>query len=249
MIQSGSPFFTYIHTSNLTLDVWAYLAMTIAFNSGSGLTTVYLNGSQAGAVYASETYIKDENTIATQLIGTDVNLSNCYKGFIWKVEIYNYVSSIVNTNFVAYNQPFGLAFQLSPCPFIKVINCQPCEACSNGCVGTADCSLCLDPLCGLCSDIAVCDQCVPHASNMGLCLCDFGYLMDAIARTCNPCAPECGECNGLTISSCLSCQRQRSTRWLVAFVSQGFPRPTSRQMLSLREYLSNMHSLCMQRLL
>jgi len=178
----------------------------ISFNNFTVLTSVqyYVDGKQARIMYAAEVYIKDESLTAPQKIGATVGLTNFYTGFIWKVEILNYVSSIVKTDFAGARQPLGLSFQLSSCPFLQTINCVSCGGtCTYGCIRLTDCSLCLDPLCQLCSDFTSCDQCISHASNLAACQCDFGYLLDAASRICNSCSPECADCNGLTSSSCL----------------------------------------------
>ena len=208
IIQGGSPLFTYTHTSSLPLDVWVYLAVSISFSSSTGLTsiTVYLDGSPVGVVYTSETYIKDDSSTATQLIGAAADLTDFYSGFIWKVVICNYVSSIVTTDFAGFNQPSGISFQLSPCPFLQTINCAVCDiGCSYGCIRTTDCSLCVDQLCKFCHDFVGCDQCVENASLQSntTCTCKSGtYLAES---TCKPCPAGCSICTSPTVcSSCSS---------------------------------------------
>lgn len=205
-ITTGSPMITYTHTTSLSMNIWTYLGVTVSFSSVTGLSsiTVHLDGSQAGTVYTSETFIKDESSTATQLIGTD--LTNFYTGFIWKVVICNYVSSIVTTDFGGLRQPLGLSFQLSPCAFLETINCVACVGCTNGCIRLTDCSLCLNPLCELCSDFTSCDQCVTNASGLAACQCDSGYFFGVNSRICDPCSSICKTCSGSTANSCLSCQ-------------------------------------------
>ena len=201
-----NPATIYLCSSKLTLDQGVYLGIAISFNTFTSFTSVqyYIDGKQSQNMYAAEVYIEDESRTAPQTIGATVGLKNFYTGFIWKVEILNYVSSIVKTDFAGARQPLGLSFQLFPCSFLQTINCVSCGGtCIYGCIRQTDCSLCLDPLCQLCSDFTSCDQCIFHASNLAACHCDFGYILDAASRTCNFCSPECANRNGLTSSSCL----------------------------------------------
>ena len=183
-----NPAVVYSYSSNLTLDKWVYLGITIAFSRVTGLSSInlYINGKLSRIAYKAETYIKDESVTATQLIGATAGLTDFYTGFIWNVVICNYVSSIVTSDFAGSTQPQDIAFPLSSCPFLQTINCVPCATeCLDGCVRTTDCTLCLDPLCSVCSDFSSsCEQCVPHASKIASCECDFGFIVSPNLSSC-----------------------------------------------------------------
>lgn len=203
-VKVGNPPTAFLHDSALAIDIWTFLAFTIAFDSTTGASTmtVCLDGSQAGIILSHTTYTKDDSLTSAQFIGTKA-LFNFYTGFIWKVVICNYLSPIVSTDFAGPSQPSGLSFQLSPCPFLQTIDCESCQSgCSEGCVRTTDCSLCVGSLCQLCHDFTGCDQCTAQASGSP-CSCNSGFFNTG-TRACE-CTPECLTCGGTTSLVCLSC--------------------------------------------
>ena len=230
VIEVGNPQTSFSHTSALALDVWTYLAVTLAFSSSTGLTSisVYLDGSQAGATFSAMTFLRDESLTAAQLIGAAAGPSQFYSGFIWKITISNFLSSIVTTDFAGFSQPLGLSFLLSPCPFLQTADCSPCSGCLEGCVRPTDCGLCTDPLCEACHDFSTCDQCISHASDLTHCQCLPEFLYSSITRTCDSCAPECKTCIGSSYLDCLSCNIPAHLKSGICACDEGyFPDPNA----------------------
>ena len=84
--------------------------------------------------------------------------------------------------------------------------CLPCDSsCTEGCIRTSDCKLCVDQLCATCTDYNTCDECVEGANfnEHQQCRCEHANDYSLEEDRCIGCIEGCEKCtNSYTCQSC-----------------------------------------------
>ena len=209
-LKIGSPVTTYAHTRALTLDIWLFVGVAVAYDSAAVQTTLtfYYDSVLHATSYVGSFVVLDTSWTAAQTIGCSGTFGDYYSGFIWRVKVSNYLANDPISDYQSPSQPAGTSYLLSPCPFNRTPNCLLClPACPNGCVRSTDCSLCADSLCDVCSAFTTvsCTTCVPSATDLPPCTCPLHWYFSSVNRDCRACDIACDTCDEGVHPGCLTC--------------------------------------------
>ena len=195
------------------------------FEIGKNLNLVNLASTE------QKTWFYDELQNYSLIIGTQLSLSNYFKGFLYELRIYNENTPLDQV--VSQSCEESCSF----CPSSEcIVSCDiderwtgksynDCGKCGPDCLDVGcvrldkRCNLCSDPLCKVCVDYVTCTECLENSSlEEGVCMCNQGYFDDS--GVCTECLDLCLTCSGN--STCDTCVENSSLEEGVCMCNQGY---------------------------
>ncbi|CAG9321677.1 unnamed protein product [Blepharisma stoltei] len=192
LMTDGIP---YVSTSTNVCKQWCNLEISAEPGAlGSTLIRIFINGSQSSIQNAMMAAFFDSIN-AGLYVGSDVNYSNGFEGFISKLQIYqdsSYVGSDIHyTCTGTCSECPSNSLCLSECGFTKFPeDCDTCDfSCTEGCKSSGACSLCKNKECYECSSYTnTCISCKTNAEFVGTdCKCKSGFGWYSNSQSCKAC--------------------------------------------------------------
>ncbi|CAG9335181.1 unnamed protein product [Blepharisma stoltei] len=189
-----------------TLADWNYLSVTFEYSSGSTTITIYVNNVIASTLPVSK-YIYRDLASTNLMIGK--SSSSGFKGFINSFQLWNApISSFSSYINAVCGSGHACLWSCELSHFWSGSTYLSCNSCSKGCVRAANCNICDDSLCLICTGFGSgkCTQCVSNASFIGTnCQCNSGYYWNDISESCELCDTSCKSCTSANWYDCLTC--------------------------------------------
>ncbi|CAG9335182.1 unnamed protein product [Blepharisma stoltei] len=189
-----------------TLIDWNYLSVTFAYSSGSTTITIYINNVVASTLPVSNYIYRD---LASTNLMVGKSSSSGFKGFINSFQLWNApISSFSSYINAVCGSGHACLWSCDLSHFWSGSSYISCNSCSKGCVRAANCNVCDDALCLICTGFGSgkCTQCVSNASIIGTnCQCNSGYYWNDINESCELCDISCKSCTSANWYDCLTC--------------------------------------------
>ena len=198
--QTTNTIDTYTLSVQVNIKLTTWYKVTWVLNSET--LKLSLNTGESDSVPKQNQIFKQyPRTVFT--IG---GMGNSFKGFFYKIELFNYEAGLVSTSTPCLCEICPSSTEcLTGCPPNSYMNvtCKPCsETCKYGCSGSLNCSPFKDPLCSKFKELnESCQTCVPGTvtearpckcvtgsifdSNLGACVCKDGELI--YKNSCDQC--------------------------------------------------------------
>ncbi|CAG9335141.1 unnamed protein product [Blepharisma stoltei] len=286
-LMSGQPVFTlfinssqflYISQKSLSYYEWSHLSITANVDgNGNTIITCYINGIKDSDATVSGSSFQDITTSTVMAIaaqtGNGNTIYNYFKGFIYQVQIYKGIKSILSLSTTSCTE------SCSVCPITQICipNCKitqywsgpgynVCYQCNVKCTEScrnwrSTCSLCSNLLCDTCTDYSStgCTACKENAINTDSCICGENYVLDySNNSTCVPLTPGgfrgsdglfyscpnyCTYCESL--SKCTACVEHASLKNDLCYCNLGYNGASSCALVSFsaRLYVFDDNSL------
>ena len=187
----------------LSLNKWFvfYIKMT-----GSIQNTLLVEFKSVGMYVYGTFYSQIFTDAVTNIVFGDSVGS--FLGFLYEFKLYNSVLDLTSSIDVCKSGTDSNCFM--NCDLNQVLvnsNCESCNNCEFGCRNKDKCSICLHPLCHVCS--LVDDSCYLCKENSdvdgltGQCACNYGFYFDSLTESCVKCLNNCAGCSSSTTCLCL----------------------------------------------
>ena len=152
-----------------------------------------LRDSSGGITSLAPNFVFDDS-FSSITIGSSLN---GFTGFIWRITISNNIDfsviPLICTSSMLPNCQVNCSFET----YYSNNSCLPClSTCSEGCIRSSDCNLCLDPICSECEFFNTsCKKCLLNANKNGTCTCDQGFYWNSSVGKCQKCQNLCSMCD------------------------------------------------------
>ena len=171
------------------INSWNLISIGITFN-GTATTAYYsINGNLDGSALLSGVHYINYFKETTTYFGSQA-FTHFFRGFIYQVSIYSVLVTspsrslsdspcVVQLNNDCIPECMIDSYWVGP----DYNNCSACPGeCLYGCRTNNTCSLCIDPMCGTCSQYnnSTCEACAANSHLDGKCTCNEGFMTNTL---------------------------------------------------------------------
>jgi hypothetical protein len=190
-----------------TTQHWTVMAFSL-FICYNGTMTVNISYSDSQTSYFTQFnnfIFLDSNSSLT--LGDP---SSSFQGFLWQFLIFSFNISLstFSISICDYDFQQDCLWDCNLDSYLLFNKCESCLAnCSNGCINSVNCSLCIDSHCTACStfETSSCTECLIRykLENNECEECIGNIYFDPVSQTCENCPALCTTC--LNADTCLTC--------------------------------------------